>query len=382
MRTQKNKITEIKNWDSLTIWIICFAGFMLIFSFLAPALFVQESISEKLNFSKSGEIGDTIGGIMNPFVALVGVLLTFLAFYMQIKANQIQKKLFLDGLIAEKQKADDFERKDAEYKLNLLKIDLDNILKDINLKAHSIKTFYESEKKAPFDNNLLFRTPSNKYTRILDLDRLSIYKGFKFFLSNEKNWLKNFNNLYSNLDFLPSFFDELYNIYDNHSKTKYARKSDVTKMIMEFIDEGSKLLTTYKVKHKSFGYLNLPASRIVNSSINEYHKIISLNYDKNGNQISETDFDLISKQMLLPFIKEALIQREDSENFERQLEVLLQIASTIRKNIFQIKQESIWFSDNVKNQYSLLMVDEDDKKCTYSSVSEINDFISYKLNAL
>ena len=43
------------------------------------------------DFTDSGQIGDTIGGIMGPFIAIVASLLTFLAFWVQFKANQQQR---------------------------------------------------------------------------------------------------------------------------------------------------------------------------------------------------------------------------------------------------------------------------------------------------
>lgn len=56
---------------------------------LLPLLLTQFSI---IDFTNTGEIGDTIGGIMGPFVAIVASFLTFLAFLMQYQANEIQKK--------------------------------------------------------------------------------------------------------------------------------------------------------------------------------------------------------------------------------------------------------------------------------------------------
>ena len=44
-----------------------------------------------IDFSKTGEIGDTIGGIMGPFVALAAAGLTFIAFWVQYKANIQQR---------------------------------------------------------------------------------------------------------------------------------------------------------------------------------------------------------------------------------------------------------------------------------------------------
>src|SRR5690606_14381298 len=96
---------------------------------------------------RTGQIGDTIGGIINPFIALAGVLLTFLAFYMQIKANQIQIKQFKEGLEKDKELRLLIEKKDYYNKLSLLKVDLTAIEADIRSKAKNLKDFFENEKQ-------------------------------------------------------------------------------------------------------------------------------------------------------------------------------------------------------------------------------------------
>lgn len=96
-----NKKTEhienqLKN-ENLNWWIIGFIGLasiILIFSFISPILLTRGFIISEFDFSKTGQIGDTIGGIMNPFIAIVGVIVTGLAFYMQYRANKIQVNLF------------------------------------------------------------------------------------------------------------------------------------------------------------------------------------------------------------------------------------------------------------------------------------------------
>ena len=44
-----------------------------------------------IDFSSTGEIGDTIGGIMGPFIAIAAAGLTFIAFWVQYKANIQQR---------------------------------------------------------------------------------------------------------------------------------------------------------------------------------------------------------------------------------------------------------------------------------------------------
>jgi len=44
-----------------------------------------------IDFTNTGEIGDTIGGIMGPFIAIAAAGLTFIAFWVQYKANIQQR---------------------------------------------------------------------------------------------------------------------------------------------------------------------------------------------------------------------------------------------------------------------------------------------------
>lgn len=49
-----------------------------------------------LDYSNTGQIGDTIGGISSPFIGVAAAVLTFLAFYMQFKANEMHSKQFME----------------------------------------------------------------------------------------------------------------------------------------------------------------------------------------------------------------------------------------------------------------------------------------------
>lgn len=90
----KNNDT-FKPSNDLMIWIFIILAFCLIlFSFFAPSLLVAEAKNKDLNFTATGNIGDTIGGLMNPFVAIAGILVTFLAFYIQFSFNKFQINLF------------------------------------------------------------------------------------------------------------------------------------------------------------------------------------------------------------------------------------------------------------------------------------------------
>ena len=204
---------------------------LLLFSFFAPILFTNNY--SKWDFTQTGQIGDTIGGIMNPFIAIGGVIATFLAFFMQIQANKIQREQFIKSL--DKSAID--EKIDCYYKLDLIKVDIDHTVKDIDNRIKNIKTFTKSTKENPFKLVALYRSVLKNYDRIATLDRVSIYKGFKVFLSTDKEWILNFNNLYSSLDYVPEAFNNIYKIADFHNDDIYKDKSEIRDLLIKFDEE-------------------------------------------------------------------------------------------------------------------------------------------------
>lgn len=69
------------NHKTSTIGIATFLLFMLLVVLVCffPYWFTREG-NPDLCFKGTGEIGDTIGGIMGPFVAIIAAFLTFIAF--------------------------------------------------------------------------------------------------------------------------------------------------------------------------------------------------------------------------------------------------------------------------------------------------------------
>lgn len=82
--SKKNNTFTLDFWIYLAIFIALIGGICCF-----PAWFTEPG---KLDFRNTGQIGDTIGGIMGPFVAIAAAILTFLAFWVQFKANEQQRK--------------------------------------------------------------------------------------------------------------------------------------------------------------------------------------------------------------------------------------------------------------------------------------------------
>lgn len=69
-------------------------GIVLIF--ISLYLFTRPALISSFDFSNTGEIGDTIGGITAPIINLIGAFLVYVSFQAQLEANRIQVKALND----------------------------------------------------------------------------------------------------------------------------------------------------------------------------------------------------------------------------------------------------------------------------------------------
>jgi len=67
----------------------------LLLLFTTVFFVTRPSWSTIFDYSQSGQVGDTFGGISAPFIGSAAAILTFLAFYMQLKANQMHSRQFV-----------------------------------------------------------------------------------------------------------------------------------------------------------------------------------------------------------------------------------------------------------------------------------------------
>lgn len=93
----ENRMKKLFNIEKYTIpQMLLLVAFIII---VFPILLTIPAISNFLNFSDKGQIGDTIGGITAPFINGLAAILVFLAFKEQIKANNLLKAQEQNSLI-------------------------------------------------------------------------------------------------------------------------------------------------------------------------------------------------------------------------------------------------------------------------------------------
>ncbi|MBL1219935.1 hypothetical protein JET18_03745 [Chryseobacterium sp. L7] len=366
-KLENNKIKP-QNWDKITISLLTLSGLIILFSFCSPYLFTQ--FSSNIDFNDTGQIGDTLGGIINPFIALSGVILTFLAFYMQIKANQIQITQFNSTIEKEKESRIFNDKYNSYNHISLLITDIEYILDDINKKIEKIEEYIRLESDDDLTTHTLFRTPSIQYSKVLELDRLEIYKGFNFFIGiNSRDSLIIYNKLYNILNFLPDFFKSIYDNYENHSRNILEIKNTIRNDLNNLLDEASQIINNSYTDPNSSNYLKKPEVIICNKLIESYYLIINESYDTNLNVAKETDFNKLNK-VLETFIYEALKIRREVLNYDRSIEKLMENSSFIRKNIHDAKQQKVSFIISLKNEYDKFTNQQDGTLVSLANVKE------------
>ena len=222
--------------STILIWL-SFA--FIAFSFIAPYIFTASSYCNRLDFTGTGTIGDTIGGIMNPFIAIAGVITTFLAFRMQVEANKIQKLQFLQSLQKEKNK----EKLDSLNNLQILELDLENTIKNIDENVGNIREFINASEENPFKTNILFRTSLKQYERIKQIPRQMVFRGFDLYVRLiEPEWTIKFNDLYNIIDYTPEALNNIYTIVQRHNSEIFTIKSRVREDLIKIEKRCIKIL--------------------------------------------------------------------------------------------------------------------------------------------
>ncbi|MDP2160675.1 MAG: hypothetical protein Q8K02_09350 [Flavobacterium sp.] len=335
--------SKIKNWDSLTISLLVVSLILIVFSFFAPSIFTKPASSDLFDFTGKGEIGDVIGGIMNPFIALVGVLLTFLAFYMQIKANHLQRELFINGLEAEKNKIAEAEAKEHITRLKVVKALINSITKYYRKNGDQLKEYIELEKKFPLKTNIFNSSTSSSYQNFMKIDLLETYNSLSFYFKDKEiDWEKDFIKVLDNLDFYDKMIKELRERYNSHVNKKFNILTETGEKLNAIMND-----------------------ILVNSDLKDN----THNQAFFDNTIVEANFEKLQTDFLIPIIKDILQLFKDSGNpiFQNFIERL----SYVNKKIGGEKFQALNHVNNFEEYYNNYFNTDDELR----KIEEFNSLI-------
>lgn len=129
---QKNQEREF-NWERFpnTRWHYLIFSLFILFALGSPILFTQ--LKSCVSFTNdTGVIGDTIGGIMSPWINLLAAFLVFVAFKAQIHANRDQRERLDKQEIEFKKEQERAQKRENFNTLLLLIKDVQNDYREIN----------------------------------------------------------------------------------------------------------------------------------------------------------------------------------------------------------------------------------------------------------
>lgn len=95
----------------------------ILIAIIAFGILLLPILVDDYDFSKLGSLGDTTGGFLNPIIAIAAALLTFLAFYVQYRANKQIEKQFEIQQINESQ---NFEYSRIKERIHLILNEIDD----------------------------------------------------------------------------------------------------------------------------------------------------------------------------------------------------------------------------------------------------------------
>lgn len=230
------------------LWI---AGALAIFGCFAPIIFTRTKLFECLDFSNTGQVGDTIGGTMTPIVSLVAVILTYLAFLKQVEANKIQTEQFNKTL---QQKETD-EEKQLWNSLELISLDVDFAIQDMEERIKYFNDYLKDERKKIYGEGFLRNIPTASLTRYRTIDRNLLFNAYKLYADYEDK-KELFRKTYSLLDYYSEKTKETISILEKDMQRSNQLHDKIVDELNNFED---------KIDYLGEAYCSKPELRIIES---------------------------------------------------------------------------------------------------------------------
>lgn len=224
------KETEQEKEQKIEQIFLRIAVVLAIIGCAAPIIFTRTKLFECLDFSNTGQVGDTIGGTMTPIVSLAAVILTYLAFRKQVEANKIQTEQFNETL---KQKEKDDE-KQLWNSLELISLDVDFAIQDMEERIKYFNDYLGNHSNKTY-GGILRVNPTASLIRYRTIDRNLLFNAYKSFVNHEDK-KELFRKTYSLLDHYSEKNKEFLSIYDTYINQSNQLNDKIAKELNNFMD--------------------------------------------------------------------------------------------------------------------------------------------------
>ena len=290
----------------------------------------------KNNLLTPNEIGDSIGGILNPIIGFTAAILTFLAFYIQFKANQDQRYIYYENLEKEK------KTKENEHKVNLriFKNLVNSMIVHYKSFGDKLPEFIESEKMNPLSSNLLKIPTDNSYEIFKNLDFKEIYSSIIFNFKNEKsNWEDDLADLLRTIDFYDKLLAEITKIYKEHTNKKFHQLDEIGELVNQYMND---IFSDADLKD--------------NDALDDYIRIIYNKNPDNSDHIPESEFNfpnindlhsIFFPRFLSNLYDKFLLKDANQDKYKRNLDLF----SHQNKKLGNVKIQAINYATELEINY-------------------------------
>lgn len=377
MRNYRHENKEEKKSDFIQILLVSFGIIMLLFSsfylfnyYNENDILIHYPENQKSNNSNlsPNEIGDSIGGILNPLIGITGAILTFLAFYIQFKANKEQRKFFYIGLQNEKDKRIDEsnsineqERKNHVTNIKIFKSLIESMLNNYISMTGNIENFLKQEESKPLAVHLFKFTTNASYDFFKKLDFKSLYDSVVYsFKDKNIEWESDFIKCLNYLDFYEKLLIEMKITYKNHSQAKALNLNKIGEDIIKNI---GKVLSDEEL-----------------SSANGVNSFLAIAYNRTPDnkpiipdeEFPGTDFEELQNLFLNEYLQDIQerFKSTNSDKYKEQLEIF----SLLNKKIGGEEFQSVNYSKHLREVYEKNFTDK-------SALNFVRDFTE-KINII
>jgi len=305
-----------------------------------------------IDYTNKEKVISGYSALLGAILSTLSIILLVYTIYLQNLESKKQKKRFnkehklqKEQFEIEKLREENKERSEKFSLLNLISVFLDSIIKHIEETSVELLNFIKAEKENPIRMNTLFFLVNKSISKLIEMDHLAIFKGFEYFLINDKEWIEKYQRLFNSVGFYNDALLELRTNYDYHKTNKFTRKKKLGEDLKNLMDESSRLLNRYRNELPNT-YLEYPYAKIINEFIPAYYQYL---YQSKG---EETDFEELSQNLLEDFVLKCMNIRKKIgfDNFG--IEEIVTQVSSIRKEIWSLKNDCIYFANNLEERFN------------------------------
>lgn len=326
--------------------IKCYKTLLIIITFVVISLIIIFTIGvirETPNWSFLSIDFKNKDNIISAYGTLIGGILAFLSILF-VLFGLIEQRL---QILNEKDEKEEEDKQELIDQLKLLSSYFKSTIDNILAQGKKFSEYSKKEQDLPSEMNTMYFITNNNFTRIIDINPLSIYKSIRTNFQTDENWEKMFLDIYRIFDFYSNALRELKEKYESQIDFKIKEQKKINFKIKTLVNKCSTLVDKYKIKYPK-KYMSYPWVKLANN-LTKKHYVYLDNCEKNNKPTSLRE---VSDKLLYPFLKEAMKLR-DNPGYEKPIcRKVVVSTGNIRKDISEIEFYCIHYARDIEKQFN------------------------------